>query len=132
MKQLWRTFASGTTFAAFRSLARSLKVRRAPTVTSTCWWSSSRVGCRVCWHWPAWNWSFPSYWAGDESICGRRKTFHAIFATRRCVLQRYSILAKDRVHPHAYCEINIAIVWPTVTQEIPALLPQLRALATDE
>ena len=33
---------------------------------------------------------------------------------------------------HAYFEINTAIVWQTVTQEIPALLPQLRALATDE
>jgi uncharacterized protein with HEPN domain len=33
---------------------------------------------------------------------------------------------------HAYFEINTEIVWQTVTQEIPALLPQLRALATDE
>ena len=33
---------------------------------------------------------------------------------------------------YAYFEINTAIVWHTVTQEIPALLPQLRALATDE
>jgi uncharacterized protein with HEPN domain len=33
---------------------------------------------------------------------------------------------------HAYFEINPEIVWQTVTQEIPALLPQLRALATDE
>ena len=33
---------------------------------------------------------------------------------------------------HAYFEINTAIVWQTVTQEIPALLSQLRALATDE
>jgi uncharacterized protein with HEPN domain len=33
---------------------------------------------------------------------------------------------------HAYFEINTAIVWQTVTQEIPALLPQLRALASDE
>jgi uncharacterized protein with HEPN domain len=33
---------------------------------------------------------------------------------------------------HAYFEINTAIVWQTVTQEIPALLPQLRALATEE
>lgn len=33
---------------------------------------------------------------------------------------------------HAYFEINTAIVWQTVTQEILALLPQLRALATDE
>ena len=33
---------------------------------------------------------------------------------------------------HAYFEINTAIVWHTVTQEIPTLLPQLRALATDE
>ena len=32
----------------------------------------------------------------------------------------------------AYFEINTAIVWQTVTQEIPALLPQLRALATGE
>jgi uncharacterized protein with HEPN domain len=33
---------------------------------------------------------------------------------------------------HAYFEINTEIVWQTVTQEIPVLLPQLRALATDE
>jgi uncharacterized protein with HEPN domain len=33
---------------------------------------------------------------------------------------------------HAYFEINTAIVWQTVTQEIPALLPQLRALAAVE
>ena len=33
---------------------------------------------------------------------------------------------------HAYFSINTAIVWQTVTQEIPVLLPQLRALATDE
>lgn len=33
---------------------------------------------------------------------------------------------------HAYFEINTAIVWQTVTQEIPALLRQLRALTTDE
>jgi uncharacterized protein with HEPN domain len=33
---------------------------------------------------------------------------------------------------HAYFEINTEIVWQTVTQEIPALLPQLRALATDQ
>jgi uncharacterized protein with HEPN domain len=31
-----------------------------------------------------------------------------------------------------YFAINTAIVWQTVTQEIPALLPQLRALATEE
>ena len=59
-----------------------LKVQNAPTVTSICWWSSSRVGCRVCWPWPAWNWSFPSSWAGNESIYGRRKTFPTISATR--------------------------------------------------
>jgi uncharacterized protein with HEPN domain len=33
---------------------------------------------------------------------------------------------------HAYFEINTEIVWQTATQEIPALLPQLRALVTDE
>jgi uncharacterized protein with HEPN domain len=33
---------------------------------------------------------------------------------------------------HVYFAINTAIVWQTVTQEIPALLPQLRALATEE
>jgi uncharacterized protein with HEPN domain len=33
---------------------------------------------------------------------------------------------------HAYFVINTASVWHTVTQEIPVLLPQLRALATDE
>ena len=33
---------------------------------------------------------------------------------------------------HAYFEINTETVWQTVTQEIPLLLPQLRALATDE
>jgi uncharacterized protein with HEPN domain len=32
---------------------------------------------------------------------------------------------------HAYFAINTAIVWQTVTQEIPVLLPQLRELATD-
>ena len=33
---------------------------------------------------------------------------------------------------HAYFEINTAIVWHTATQEIPALLPRLRALVSDE
>jgi uncharacterized protein with HEPN domain len=33
---------------------------------------------------------------------------------------------------HAYFEINTEIVWQTVTQEIPALLPPLRKLGTDE
>jgi uncharacterized protein with HEPN domain len=33
---------------------------------------------------------------------------------------------------HAYFEINTEIVWQTVTQEIPALLPQLRTLDTEE
>jgi uncharacterized protein with HEPN domain len=33
---------------------------------------------------------------------------------------------------HAYFEINTEIIWQTVTQEIPALLPQLRTLGTDE
>jgi uncharacterized protein with HEPN domain len=33
---------------------------------------------------------------------------------------------------HAYFEINTEIVWQTVTQEIPVLLPQLWALTTDE
>jgi uncharacterized protein with HEPN domain len=33
---------------------------------------------------------------------------------------------------HAYFAINTTIVWQTVTQEIPVLLPQLRALATEE
>lgn len=33
---------------------------------------------------------------------------------------------------HAYFEINTEIVWQTVTQEIPALLPELQALATNE
>ena len=33
---------------------------------------------------------------------------------------------------HAYFEINTETVWQTVTQEIPTLLPQLRALATDK
>jgi uncharacterized protein with HEPN domain len=33
---------------------------------------------------------------------------------------------------HAYFEVNTEIVWQTVTQEIPALLPQWRALATAE
>jgi uncharacterized protein with HEPN domain len=33
---------------------------------------------------------------------------------------------------HGYFEINTEIVWQTVTQEIPALLSQLQALATDE
>lgn len=33
---------------------------------------------------------------------------------------------------HAYFEINTEIVWKTVTQEIPALLSQLRALTADE
>jgi uncharacterized protein with HEPN domain len=33
---------------------------------------------------------------------------------------------------HAYFEINTEIVWQTVTQEIPTLLPQLRVLTTDE
>ena len=33
---------------------------------------------------------------------------------------------------HAYFSVNTAIVWQTVTQEIPVLLLQLRTLATDE
>ena len=33
---------------------------------------------------------------------------------------------------HAYFEIDPQIVWQTVTEEIPAVLPQLRALATTE
>jgi uncharacterized protein with HEPN domain len=33
---------------------------------------------------------------------------------------------------HAYFDINTEIVWQTVTQEIPALLPQLRALSLDD
>ena len=33
---------------------------------------------------------------------------------------------------HAYFDINTEIVWQTVAQEIPALLPQLRALAPDD
>jgi uncharacterized protein with HEPN domain len=33
---------------------------------------------------------------------------------------------------HAYFEINTEIVWQTVTQEIPAILPQLCALGIDE
>lgn len=33
---------------------------------------------------------------------------------------------------HAYFEIDTGIVWETVTQEIPAILPQLRALAAEE
>ena len=33
---------------------------------------------------------------------------------------------------HAYFEINSQIVWETVTEEIPAVLPQLRALAATE
>ena len=32
---------------------------------------------------------------------------------------------------HAYFDINTEIVWQTVTQEIPALLPHLQALVTD-
>jgi len=42
------------------------------------------------------------------------------------------MLAEARVRLLAYFEIHTAIVWQTVTREIPALLPQLRALATDE
>src|SRR5438093_10029626 len=97
MKQPWRAFASGTTSAACRSLARSSRVRHTPTATSTCWWSSSRARCRVCWHWLAWNWSFSSYRAGDGLIYGRQKTFPAISATRWCIRQRCSMLAEDRV-----------------------------------
>jgi uncharacterized protein with HEPN domain len=33
---------------------------------------------------------------------------------------------------HAYFSINTTIMWQTVTQEIPALLPQLRALAPEK
>lgn len=33
---------------------------------------------------------------------------------------------------HAYFDMNTAIVWQTVTQELPALLRQLRALVPDE
>ena len=33
---------------------------------------------------------------------------------------------------HAYFAINTEIVWQPVTQEIPALLPQLRMMGTDK
>jgi uncharacterized protein with HEPN domain len=39
--------------------------------------------------------------------------------------------AEDRVRLRHIVEAA-EIVWQTVTQEIPALLPQLRVLATDE
>jgi uncharacterized protein len=47
------------------------------------------------------------------------------------VRQRYSMHAEDRVCLRHMIEAA-EIVWQPVTQEIPALLPQLRALATDE
>ena len=46
-------------------------------------------------------------------------------------LKIYIIGMRNRLI-HAYFEINTEMVWQTVTQEIPVLLPQLRALATDE
>ena len=39
------------------------------------------------------------------------------------------IAMRNRV-VHAYFEIDLEIVWKTATEELPALLPALRALAT--
>lgn len=43
----------------------------------------------------------------------------------------YAIIGMRNRLIHAYFDIDTEIVWQTVTQEIPSLLPQLRALATD-
>ncbi len=39
-----------------------------------------------------------------------------------------SIVAMRNRLIHAYFDINTAIVWKTVTEELPQLLPQLRAM----
>jgi uncharacterized protein with HEPN domain len=52
-------------------------------------------------------------------------------ATHAAIPWRAIIGMRNRLI-HAYFEINTETVWQTVTQEIPVLLPQLRALATGE
>ena len=53
------------------------------------------------------------------------------WATQTGIPWRAIIGMRNRLIP-AYFEINTEIVWQTVTQEIPTLLPQLRVLTTDE
>ena len=60
-----------------------------------------------------------------SKISEKTRAAHASIPWRAIIGMRNRLI-------HAYFEINTAIVWQTVTQEIPALLPQLRALATDE
>jgi uncharacterized protein with HEPN domain len=51
-------------------------------------------------------------------------------ATHAAIPWRAIIGMRNRLI-HAYFEINTEIVWQTVNREIPALLPELRALATN-
>lgn len=62
--------------------------------------------------------------AASKSSEERRAT-HAGIPWRAIIVMRNRLI-------HAYFEINTEIVWQTVTQEIPTLLPQLRVLTTDE
>jgi hypothetical protein len=83
-------------YSAALRFGSQLKGTVHPDSDIDCWWSSSRARCRVCWHWPAWNWSFPSYWAVTSRSYGRRD-LPDISATRWCVRQRCSMLAEDSV-----------------------------------
>jgi uncharacterized protein with HEPN domain len=60
-----------------------------------------------------------------SKISEETRTIHTGIPWRAIIGMRIRLI-------HACFEINTEIVWQTVTQEIPALLPQLRALATDE
>ena len=66
-----------------------------------------------------------------QFIAGRQRTDLDEDRMLLFALVRAIIGMRNRLM-HAYFEINTEIVWQTATQEIPALLPQLRALATDE
>ncbi len=60
-----------------------------------------------------------------SKISEETRTTHAGIPWRAIIGMRNRLI-------HAYFEINTEIVWQTVTQEIPALLPELRTLATNE
>lgn len=60
-----------------------------------------------------------------SQISEERGATHAGIPWRAIIAMRNRLI-------HAYFEINTEIVWQTVTQEIPTLLPQLRVLTTDE
>lgn len=60
-----------------------------------------------------------------SQISAETRATHATIPWRAIVGMRNRLI-------HAYFDINTEIVWQTVTQEIPAFLPQLKALTTDE